>query len=37
LIASARESFVSGMHVATSVGAVLLVVMAAVAAFAPRR
>ncbi len=37
LIDSARESFVSGMHVATSVGAVLLVVMAAVAAFAPRR
>ncbi|WP_433520737.1 MFS transporter [Nocardia pseudovaccinii] len=37
LIDSARESFVSGMHVATSVGALLLVVMAAVAAFAPRR
>jgi DHA2 family multidrug resistance protein-like MFS transporter len=37
LIDSARESFVSGMHVATSVGAVLLVVMAAIAAFAPRR
>ncbi|MFI6365445.1 MFS transporter [Nocardia sp. NPDC050630] len=37
LIDAARESFVSGMHVATSVGAALLVVMAAVAAFAPRR
>ncbi|MGW4766510.1 MFS transporter [Nocardia sp. NPDC004278] len=37
LIDSARESFVSGMHIATSVGAVLLVAMAAVAAFAPRR
>ncbi|MFQ6392781.1 MFS transporter [Nocardia sp. KC 131] len=37
LIDSARESFVSGMHVATSVGAVVLVVMAAVAYFAPRQ
>lgn len=37
LIDSARESFVSGMHIATSVGAVLLVAMAAVAAFAARR
>ncbi|MGY4102511.1 MFS transporter [Nocardia sp. R16R-3T] len=37
LVDSARESFVSGMHVATSVGAVLLMVMAAVATFAPRR
>ncbi|MFE7799102.1 MFS transporter [Nocardia sp. NPDC057440] len=37
LIDSARESFVAGMHVATSVGAVLLVVMAVVAYFAPRQ
>ncbi|WP_328400184.1 MFS transporter [Nocardia sp. NBC_00403] len=37
LIDSARESFVAGMHVATSVGAVLLVVMAIVAYFAPRQ
>jgi DHA2 family multidrug resistance protein-like MFS transporter len=37
VIDSARESFVSGMHVATSVGAVVLVVMAAVAYFAPRQ
>jgi DHA2 family multidrug resistance protein-like MFS transporter len=36
LINSARESFVSGMHVATSVGAVLLATMAAVAFFAAR-
>lgn len=31
VIESARESFVSGMHVATTVGALLLVAMAAVA------
>ncbi|MFD0363231.1 MFS transporter [Nocardia sp. GCM10030253] len=37
LIDSARESFVAGMHVATSAGAVLLVVMAAVAYLAPRQ
>jgi DHA2 family multidrug resistance protein-like MFS transporter len=36
LINSARESFVSGMHVATSVGAVLLAAMATVAFFAAR-
>ncbi|MEV6428154.1 MFS transporter [Nocardia sp. NPDC051463] len=37
LLDSARESFVAGMHVATSVGAVLLVVMAVVAYLAPRQ
>ncbi|WP_228001186.1 MFS transporter [Nocardia australiensis] len=37
LIHAARESFVSGMHVATSVGAVLLLAMAAVAYLATSR
>ncbi|WP_107657808.1 MFS transporter [Nocardia suismassiliense] len=34
LIESARESFVSGMHIATAVGATLLVAMAMIARFA---
>ncbi|MFG1795169.1 MFS transporter [Nocardia sp. NPDC049149] len=38
LIDSARESFVSGMHIATAVGATLLLAMALIALFAsPRR
>ncbi|WP_069166305.1 MFS transporter [Nocardia altamirensis] len=38
LVDSARESFVSGMHIATAVGATLLLTMALIALFAsPRR